>query len=87
MFVVGHALCPKENERKKHKCKDEIEKELVVVEIEIKDLKKNSISNIDNIATEISAEIIKQIINTETNKSNVSAIVNDITKREMKKHI
>ena len=45
------------------------------------------ISNIDNIATEISAEIIKQIISTEANKSNVSAIVNDITKREMKKHI
>ena len=46
-----------------------------------------SISNIDNIATEISTEIIKQIINTEANKSNVSAIVNDIAKREMKKHI
>ena len=74
-------------ESKRQKFNDEIEKELVVVEREIKDLKKNSISNIDNIATEISAEIIKQIINTETNKSNVSAIVNDITKREMKKHI
>ena len=53
----------------------------------IKDLKRNSISNIGNMATEISAEIIKQIINTEANKSNVSAIVNDITKKEMKKHI
>ena len=66
---------------------DEIEKELVTVEKEIKDLKKNSISNIGNIATEISAEIIRQIINTEANKSNVSAIVNDITKKEMEKHI
>ena len=74
-------------ESKRQKFNDEIEKELVVVEREIKDLKKNSISNIDNIATEISAEIIKQIISTEANKSNVSAIVNDITKREMKKHI
>jgi len=59
----------------------------VAVEKEIKDLKKNSVSNMGNIATEISAEIIKQIINTEANKSNVSAIVNDIAKREMKKHI
>ena len=74
-------------ENKKQKFNDEIEKELVTVEKEIKDLKKNSISNIDNIATEISAEIIKQIINTEANKSNVSAIVNDIAKREMKRHI
>ena len=74
-------------ENKKQKFNDEIEKELVAVEKEIKDLKKNSISNIGNIATEISTEIIEQIINTEANKSNVSAIVNDITKREMKKHI
>jgi len=72
---------------KKQKFDDEIEKELEAVEKEIKDLKKNSISNINNIATEISTEIIKQIINTEANKSNVSAIVNDITKKEMKKHI
>tara|TARA_Y100001960_G_scaffold245940_1_gene260848 strand:+ start:245 stop:823 length:579 start_codon:yes stop_codon:yes gene_type:complete len=74
-------------ENKKQKFDDEIEKELATVEKEIKDLKKNSLSNIDNIATEISTEIIKQIINTEANKSNVSAIVNDITKKEMKKHI
>jgi len=74
-------------ETKKKKFNDEIEKELVVVEKEIKELKKNSISNIDNIATEISTEIIKQILNTEANKSNVSAIVNDIAKKEMKKHI
>ena len=68
-------------ESKKQKFNDEIEKELLAVEKEIKDLKKNSISNIDNIATEISTEIIKQILNTETNKSNVSAIVNDIAKK------
>ena len=74
-------------ENKKQKFNDEIEKELVTVEKEIKDLKKNSILNMGNIATEISAEIIKQIINTEANKSNVSAIVNDIAKREMKRHI
>ena len=74
-------------ENKKQKFNDEIEKELVTVEKEIKDLKKNSISNMGNIATEISTEIIKQIINTEANRSNVSAIVNDIAKREMKKHI
>ena len=74
-------------ETKKQKFNDEIEKELAAVEKEIKDLKKNSISNIGNIATEISTEIIKQILNTEANKSNVSAVVNDIAKKEMKKHI
>ena len=77
----------KDIENKKRKLNDEIEKELAAAEKEIEDLKKTSISNISNIATEISAEIIKQIINTEANTSNVSAIVNDITKKEMEKHI
>ena len=74
-------------ENKKQKFNDEIEKELVAVEKEIEDLKKSSISNISNIAAEISAEVIKQIIDIEVNKSNVNAIVNSITKIEVKKHI
>ena len=74
-------------ENKKQKFNDEIEKELMTAEKEIKDLKKTSISNIRDIAAEISTEIIRQIINTEVNKSNVSAIANEITKKEMEKHI
>ena len=73
-------------EGKKQKFNDEIEKELKIAETEIKNLKKSSISNINNIAVEISAEVVKQIISTEVNKSNVSAIINDITKKEMEKH-
>ena len=74
-------------ENKKQKFNDEIEKELVAAEREIKDLKESSISNINNIAAETSSEIIRKIIDVEVNKSNVSAIVDDITKREVKKHI
>ena len=74
-------------EKKKQKFNGEIEKELVKVEKEIQDLKKNSLSNITNIASTTSIEIIKQIINTEVNKSNVNAIVNDIAKRKMEKYI
>ena len=74
-------------ENKKQKFNDEIEKELVATEEEIKDLKKSSISNINHIATETTTEIIKQIINTQVNKSSVSAIVNDVTKRQMEKQI
>ena len=54
---------------------------------EIKDLKKSSISKINNIAAETSSEVIKQIINTEINKSSVSAIVNEIVKRKAEKYI
>ena len=74
-------------EKKKQKFNGEIEKELVKVEKEIQDLKKNSLSNITNIASTTSIEIIKQIINTEVNKSNVNAIVNDIAKRKIEKYI
>ena len=74
-------------ENKKQKFNDEIEKELIAIEEEIKDLKKSSISNINRIATETTTEIIKQIINTEVNKSSVSAIVNDVAKRQMEKQI
>ena len=74
-------------ENKKKKFNDEIEKELIAAEKEIKDLKNSSISNINNIASETTSEVIKQIINIEVNKSNVSAVVEDVTKREMEKHI
>ena len=74
-------------ENKKQKFNDEIEKELMAAEKEIKDLKKSSISNINNIAAETSAEIIKQIINIEVNKSSVSAIVDDVVKRKVVKYI
>ena len=74
-------------ENKKQKFHDEIEKELVAAEREIKDLKKSSVSNIINIAAETSTEVIRKIIDVQVNKSNVNAIVDDITKREVKKHI
>ena len=71
---------------KKQKFDDEIEKELAAVEKEIKDLKKSSLPNITKIAVETSADIITQIIDTDVNKSNVSAIVSDIAKRKIEKH-
>ena len=73
-------------EDKKNKFNSEIEKELAAVEKEIKDLKKSSLSNISKIAAETSADIITQIIDTNVNKSNVSAIINDIAKRKMEQH-
>ena len=76
----------KDIEDKKQKFKDEIEKELIATEKEINNLKKNSTLNVANIAADTSAEIIRQIISTEVNKSNVSAVVNEITKKEMEKY-
>ena len=73
-------------EDKKQKFNDEIEKEIIATEKEIKNLKKNSTSNVANIAADTSAEIIRQIISTEVNRSNVSAVVNEITKKAMERY-
>ena len=66
---------------------EEIEKELINVENEIKKLKKSSISSINKIAIEISSEITKQIAGTEVNKSSVSAIVEDVSKERIKNYL
>ena len=73
--------------KKKEKFDEEIEKELLKVEEEINDLRKSSILNISSIAKDISSEMVKQIIDTEVNQSNVSAIVKDIVKKKIEKHI
>ena len=72
---------------KKQKFNEEIEKELMSAEKEIKSLKKLSISSINKIASEVSFEVIKQLIGTSVNMSNVSAIVEDISKKEVEKNL
>ena len=57
------------------------------VEKEIKSLKKSSISSINKIAVEVSSEVIKQLVGTGVNMSNVSAIIEDISKRKIEKHL
>mgnify|MGYP001156996710 CR=1 FL=1 len=74
-------------EKKKRKFNEELEKELIATEKEIKDLKKSSLLDVSKIATETTPEIIKQIVGAEVNKSNVSAIVDEILKKNMKKQI
>jgi len=74
-------------ENKKNMFNSEVKKELDALEEEIKDLKKSSSPNISKISVETSSEIIKQIIDTDINKSNVTAIVDEIIKRNMEKNI
>ena len=73
--------------KKRDHLKKEIEKEVQKVEEEIKLFKKNSINNINKIAIETSSNIVKSIINLDLNKSNVSAIVEDISKKNIKEYL
>ena len=76
----GRKKLEQDIKNKKKDFNNQIEKEISAAEKEIKDLKKTSLSNISKIASETSAELMKKIINTEVNKSNVSAVVDDIIK-------
>ena len=72
---------------KKQKFNEEIEKELMSVEKEIESLKKSSIPDINKIAIGVSSEVIKQLVGTSVNMSNVSAIIEDISKKKVEKHL
>jgi len=74
-------------ENKKNQFNLEIKKEIEKAEKEIKTLKLSSIENINKIAIETSSEIVRKIISTEVNASSVSAIVEDISKREITKYL
>ena len=74
-------------ESKKQKFNEEIEKELTNVEKEIKNLKKSSMLVINKIAEDISSEIIKQVVGTEINKSKLSAVVQDISKKKIENYL
>ena len=74
-------------ENKKNQFNLEIVKEIENAEKEIKTLKLSSIENINKIAIETSSEIVRKIISIEVNASSVSAIVEDISKREITKYL
>jgi len=71
---------------KKDSLEKEIYEEINKAEKEILDLKKKSPEKINKIAIETSADLIKQIIGAEVNNSNISAIVEDISKKNKEKY-
>jgi len=62
-------------------------KEIENAEKEIKTLKLSSIKDINKISIEISSEIVRKMVGTEVNASSVSAIVEDISKKEITKYL
>ena len=74
-------------ESKKKQFNFEIEKEIEIAEKEIKTLKLSSIKDINKIAIQVSSEIVKNIVGTEVNSSSVSAIVEDVSKKKIRKYI
>ena len=69
-------------DKKREKIEEEINLEIRNAEKEIVELKKSSPEKINKIATETSAQLIKQLIGEEINNSSISAIVEDLSKKK-----
>ena len=64
----------------------QIDEEIKKVEKEIMLLKKSAPEKINKIAIETSSELLKKLIGTEVNNSSISAIVDDLSKRNGDKY-
>ena len=64
----------------------QIDEEIKKAEKEIEVLKKNAPEKINKIAIETSSELIKKLIGAEINSSSISAIVDDLSKRNGDKY-
>ena len=74
-------------DKKRKQFESEIENELTTVEKQIKKFQQSSVNSINKIAIEISKEVIKNTVGAEVNISNLSAIVEEISKKESKKYL
>ena len=74
-------------EKKRKQFENEMDAELTSVEKQIKKFQQSSVDSINKIAIETSKEVIKNTLGTEVNVSNLSAIVEEISKKESQKYL
>ena len=72
---------------KKEVLEKEIEKEILKAQKEISELKKNSISSIQSISENITANIIENISGDKLNESSVKSAVEEISKKNLSKYL
>ena len=76
----------KEINSKKDNLDKQIDEEIKKAENEINILKKNAPEKINKIAIDTSSELVKKLIGAEVNNSSISAIVEDLSKRNGNKY-
>ena len=72
---------------KKEEMEKEIEKEILKAQKEISDLKKSSISSIQNISKNIASDIIQNISGDKLNESSIKAAVEEISKKNINRYL
>ena len=86
IFKAAREKAIKDINSKKEILDKQIDEEIKKAEQEINILKKNAPEKINKIAIETSAELVKRLIGAEVNSSSISAIVNDLSKRNEDKY-
>tara|TARA_B100000131_G_C18099475_1_gene605406 strand:- start:1372 stop:1962 length:591 start_codon:yes stop_codon:yes gene_type:complete len=72
--------------KKKELLEKDIESEINAAEREVANLKNSSQDKITKIAIETSSDLVKQLIGEEVNSSSISAIVDDLSKKNKEKY-
>ena len=86
IFKNAHEKVIKDINVKKEILNKQIDEEITRAEKEISLLKKSAPEKINKIAIETSSELIKKLIGAEINNSSISAIVDDLSKRNGDKY-
>ena len=86
IFKEAREKLIKEINLKKETLDKQIDEEIKKTEEEIIILKKNAPEKINKIAIDTSNELLKKIIGAEINKSSISAIVEDFSKKRVNKY-
>ena len=77
----------KDIQNKKDSMEKEIENEVSKAQKEIIEIKKSSISSINNISQEITSNIIERISGNKLNESSIKAVIEDISKKNIGKYL
>ena len=80
-------ILDKNIQSKKQTMEKEIEKEIAIAQQEIIELKKKSISSIQNISENIASNIIENISGDKLNESSIKAAVEDVSKKNIGKYL
>ena len=86
IFQATREKALKDINSKKEVLENQINEEIKKVEQEINTLKKTAPEKINKIAIDTSSEILKSLIGAEINNSSISAIVNDLYKKNGNKY-
>ena len=84
-FNEARAKVLEEINKKRALLEKDIDEEITAAEDEIMKLKSNSHEKISKIAIETSSDLIRQLIGEQVNNSSISAIVEDLTKKNREK--